>query len=304
MADAADGGGSIRIPASACGLFGLKPSRGRLIGEQELAAGVELTAEHCVSRSVRDSATLFAAMERAGTDALLPPIGAVAGPSPRRLRVGYMPHGLSGRVPDTDVLTATDATAKLLEDLGHHVEPTKLPLDGAALSADFFTVWQASALQPVSLVRGLLGQDPDETMFEPMTLAMATVAAQFGPGQLDQAKANLQIAAAVYDTWFESYDVILSPVVLKPTVPIGFITGETPADELFERLVGFVDNTPLHNAVGAPAMSVPLQWTDAGLPVGSQFAARVGDERTLFELAYELGAAQPWADRRPPVFAS
>ncbi|MGH9243281.1 MAG: amidase family protein, partial [Acidimicrobiales bacterium] len=303
MADAADGGGSIRIPASACGLFGLKPSRDRLVGTQELAAGYSLTAEHCVSRSVRDSAGLFAAMERVGSDAVLAPVGDVNGPSTHRLRIGLLTESLSGREPDAEVAAALGAAATLLEQLGHHVEATKLPFDGAAVMQNFLVIWTASALQVVNLVRSILGAEPNETVLEPFTLSMAQFAAALPDGAVNEAKADLTALGPEYERWFSDHDVILSPVLLTPPVPIGYIDGGVSLDALVERVTAFSDYTPLHNAVGAPAMSVPLWWTAEGLPIGSHFAARMGDERTLFELAYELEEAQPWRDRWPPVVA-
>ena len=325
MADAADGGGSIRIPASACGLFGLKPSRGRLIGYQHPAGGIEITAEHCVSRSLRDSAGLFAAMERIGAKGALPPIGAVSGPSKRRLRVGYVLESIGSRQPDAEVRAGAENAVKLLEGLGHSVEPTAWPIDGAALVDDFRKLYCSAALEVMGLARlainpkaialaslalksvGLLrrgiGRKPDESMLEPMTFAMADEAAKLPAGELEKAKTRLRDYDASYDRWFAQFDVILSPVLLQPPVPIGYIVGNVESETLLTRVFAFADYTLLHNIVGAPAMSVPLHWTTGGLPVGMQFAARVGAERTLFELAYELEAAQPWANRRPPVFA-
>jgi amidase len=326
MADAADGGGSIRIPASACGLFGMKPSRHRLIGDQHAAGGgIELTAEHCVSRSVRDSAALFAAMEYSGVDAALPPIGAVTGPAQRRLRVGYVCDSICGQRPDTEVRAGADSAAKLLQQLGHEVEETDWPFDGAALTSDFVKLFSAAALEVTGLARlainpkivalaalalksiGLfprgLGRKPDQPMLEPLTLAMAEEAARLPADEFNKALARLKGYETSYDGWFERYDVILSPVLLQPPVPIGHITGDVERETLMKRVFAFADYTLVHNIVGAPAMSVPLHWTSGSLPVGLQFAARRGEERMLFELAYELEAAQPWAHRRPAVFA-
>jgi amidase len=325
MADAADGGGSIRIPASACGLFGLKPSRGRLVGDQHAAGGIELTAEHCVSRSVRDSAALFAAMERAGAKAVFPPIGNVVGPSQRRLRVGYVCESIGKQQPDADVRTGAESTAKLLEELGHSVEPTVWPIDGGALVEDFRKLYCAAALDVMGLARlavnpraiafaslalksvGLLprgiGREPNTSELEPLTFAMAEEAAKLPAGELAKAVARLKEYEASYASWFALYDVILSPVLLAPPVPLGYIAGNVEVETLLARTFGFADYTLIHNIVGAPAMSVPLHWTNGGLPVGMQFAAQAGAEQMLFELAYELEAARPWAQRRPPVFA-
>jgi amidase len=304
MADAADGGGSIRIPASACGLFGLKPSRGRLVGQTVPAGGFDLTVQHGLTRSVRDSATLFAATERHGVGAVYPPIGNVTTPASRRLRIGVLPYSLKRRAPHHDVQAGVDATVRLLEALGHSVRPTEWPVDGVALSEDFGVLYSNGALGVVKLLRANLGRDPDDSMLEPLTLAMAARAEADPTGTLEAVTDRMNAVAGVYDSWFDEFDVVLSPVMLTPTVRLGEIRGDVPVDLLLKRLDAFVDYTVLHNIAGAPAMSVPLHWTADGLPVGMQFAARGGNERTLFELALELEDAQPWADRKPPVFAA
>jgi amidase len=278
-----------------------------------------------VSRSVRDSAALFAAMECTGTDAALPPIGAVTGPAKRRLRVGYVIDSIGGQRPDAEVQAGADSTARLLQQLGHEVEQTVWPFDGTALTSDFLKLFSAAALEVTGLARlainpkivalaalalksiGLfprgLGRKPDQPMLEPLTLAMAEEAARLPADEFRKALTRLKRYEKSYDDWFERYDVILSPVMLQPPVPIGHITGSVERETLMKRVFAFSDYTVVHNIVGAPAMSVPLHWTADGLPVGLQFAAPKGEERMLFELAYELETAQPWAQRRPAVFA-
>ena len=297
VADAADGGGSIRIPASACGLFGLKPSRDRLVGEQNAAAGYPLTVEHCLTRSVRDSASIFALMEADD----LPRVGMVEGPAGRRLRIGVLSASFAGKQPSPEVAEAMESTVQILERLGHTVEVAQYAFDTAPVMADFSVLYASSALGVRDLVAGVTGADPDESLLEPFTLAMAAVAAALPDGALEETKDRLHALSAPYAASFEQHDVLLSPVMLTPPVPTGHIAGDTPFDLLVERLGDYVDYTVLHNIVGAPAMSVPLWWTPAGVPVGSQFAAPVGAERTLLELAYELEEACPWADRTPPA---
>jgi amidase len=326
MADAADGGGSIRIPASASGLFGLKPSRGRLIGRQDAAGDLVLTAEHCLSRSVRDSAGLFAAMEESLLPVELPRVGFVKGPAKRRLHVGYLLADLNGSQPEAEVRAGAEAAAALLQRLGHTVEPTAWPFPGARAFEDFSLLFASAAqhvvelarlainpkplslasivLQKLGLLHGGLGKMPDTSVLEPLTFGMAARAASLAPGEVESAVARLEAAALTYDRWFETFDVILSPVLRTPPVPIGHITGDVPLETLLERIADFALYTEVHNAFGVPAMSVPLHWTADGLPVGIQFAARMGQERALFELAYELEEAAPWAGRRPPVYAS
>lgn len=301
FADAADGGGSIRVPASCCGLFGLKPSRRRLVGDQPASPGFDLVAQHALTRSVRDSAMLFSLTERKGGD--LPPVGHVTGASSRRLRIGMVMNGLAGTSPDRDVTAGMAATSKLLTGLRHIVEPTAWPFDGPRFSQDFATIWSAGAAGVIGLIGKAIGRQPDMTILEPFTLAMGAFAALKPAGAVEEAIARLNADVAAYDRWFEGFDVILSPVTGSAAVPIGTIVGDTPLEILLERIGKFADFTTIHNVAGAPAMSVPLHWTPAGLPVGMQFAARKGGERTLFELAYELEAAQPWHHREPALVA-
>jgi amidase len=301
LAHANDGGGSIRIPAANCGLFGLKPSRGRMIPSRPSLRAIDLAVEHCVSRSVRDSAVLLAATENRGTGASLPAVGVVTGPGARRLRVGLITQTMLGVQPDPEVRIATENAARLMESLGHTVEPAQWPTDGAVFAGDFLAIWASGAAELVDLVAQTIGRGPDETLLEPFTLAMAELVRQMPAGGLEQAVARLTDAGLAYDRWLERYDVILSPVLGKPPAPLGWVAPTVALPELAERLNAYVGYTTLHNVAGAPSMSVPLHWTEGGLPVGVQFAGRAGAERMLLELAFELEAAQPWAWRKPPT---
>jgi amidase len=146
---------------------------------------------------------------------------------------------------------------------------------------------------------------PDETQFEPFTLGLVDMFRRTPPAEMPRAFQRLTANALAYDTWFPAhlFDVVLSPVLATPPPLLGETSGNVPLDILIPKLREYVGYTPIHNIAGAPAMSVPLYWTKEGLPVGSMFAARAGHERTLFELAYELEAAQPWAHRIPSIHA-
>ena len=305
VAHANDGGGSIRIPASNCGLFGLKPSRGRMIDTRKETTIRDIGVEHVLSRSVRDSAALFAATEDSGPGAQLPPVGIITGPSKRRLRIGVLLENGMGHTPQPEVAAANARTAKLLASLGHRVEPTHLPFDGAQFIQDFLLLWANGAL---GLAQGLtlaMGKAPDTSVLEPFSLGMVELAKKAGPQALEASLARLNQDVQAYDTWFPAnqFDLVLSPVLSSPAPKLGEVGPLVDFDTLSARLVEYVGYTPIHNVAGAPAMSVPLNWTDAGLPVGSMFSARRGNERTLFELAYQLEAAQPWAHRIPPIHA-
>jgi amidase len=302
VAHASDGGGSIRIPAANCGLFGLKPSRGRMIGAQKQTHAYDLAVEHVLSRSVRDSAALFAATEYIGEGAQYPELGLVTGPSKRRLRIGVMVETASGQKPDLEVLAGLEATVKLLTSLGHRLTPTHWPINAAVFSQDFLTLWASDAAKQVQIVTATKGAKAVPDLLEPFTIGMAELVSKQPPSALGEAIGRLEATVPAYDAWFKSFDLILSPVLAKPAVQIGYVAPTVPFDELAARVTQYVGYTPLQNVAGAAAMSVPLHWTSDGIPVGMHFAGRAGDERKLFELAFELEQAQPWAQRKPPIW--
>ena len=303
VAHANDGGGSIRIPAANCGLFGLKPSRGRMIGTESETQISDLGVEHVVSRSIRDSAGLFALTENSGPRARFAPVGLVTGPAKRRLRVGVLLENGLGHSPQPEVVAATDAAVKLMTGLGHHVEPTHLPYDGGQFIQDFLLLWADGAKGLADNLTAAMGRAPDTSVLEDFSLGMAELARRSGPAAVAAAVRRLTANALAYDTWFPAhqFDVVLSPVLSSPPPLLGEVGPLVAFDTLSRRLTEYVGYTPIHNIAGAPAMSVPLYWTEAGLPVGTMFSTRAGNERTLFELAYELEAARPWAHRIPPV---
>ena len=302
LAHASDGGGSIRIPASNCGLFGFKPSRGRLAGNLGDKV-VDLSVNHAETHSVRDSAALFAATERTDQGAPYRPIGFIQKAARKRLRVGVLSTSGSGRQPDAAVKAALDGAVTLLEGLGHHVSEARWPVDSTRFGQDFLILWSAGAAMDIAAMSKKLGRAPDTSMAEPFSLGMADLVANAPAGTVEAAIARLTADSAAYDAWFNGFDVIVSPVLTKPPVPLGYVSGDVPFATLSERLTDYVGYTPLENIAGAPAMSVPLHWTADGLPVGVQFAAKAGADALLFQLAYALEAARPWAGRKPPVNA-
>jgi amidase len=303
VAHATDGGGSIRIPASHCGLFGLKPSRGRIADFEGKAGITDVGVEHVVSRSVRDSAALFALTEDTAPRASFPPVGLVTAPAKRRLRIGVLLENSAGHSPTPEVVAATDHAAKLVAGLGHHIDYTHLPYDGAQFIQDFLLLWANGAARTAAGIAREIGRAPDGRELEPFSLGLVEMARKAGPAAMGPVLQRLQANVLAYDTWFPShlYDVVLSPVLSSGPPLLGEIGPLVPFDTLISRLTEYVGYTPIHNVAGAPAMSVPLYWTEAGLPIGTMFSARAGNERTLFELAYELEAANPWAQRIPPA---
>jgi amidase len=304
-AHATDGGGSIRIPASHCGLFGLKPSRGRIADFEGKAGITDIGVEHAVTRSVRDSAALFALTEDTAPRASFPPVGLVTAAAKKRLRVGVLLENGMGHSPTPDVVAANDHAAKLVASLGHHVDYTHLPYDGGQFIQDFLLLWANGAAQNIQAASRRLGRAPSEADFEPFSLGLMEMARKAGPAALGPALQRLSADALAYDTWFPAheFDVVLSPVLSSGPPLLGEVGPRVAFDTLAARLFEYVGYTPIHNIAGAPAMSVPLYWTDAGLPIGTMFSARAGNERVLFELAYELETASPWAHRIPGVHA-
>jgi amidase len=299
VAHATDGGGSIRIPASCCGVFGLKPSRGRMArGPMPEAIGL-LSVEHCVSRTVRDSARLFAATELSGADAKLAPIGNVEGPAKDRLVIALSIPNIYGNEPDAEVRTAIEATAKLCTSLGHEVVDVRIPVDGDAFREHFMALWSSSAAGIVELVKSKK-IDPEQVL-EPWTLGLADYFALRPKDAVPKAFAYFTQLEAAFAKFFEDYDAYLTPVLKAPPLLLGQHDPSVEFDELFNSVIDYVSYTPVHNGAGTPAMSVPLGWSIEGLPIGSHFSAGVGKENVLFSLAYELEAAQPWANKHPPV---
>lgn len=301
LAHATDGGGSIRIPASCCGVFGLKPSRGRIFTGNRNLPG-DIGVQHCVSRSVRDSAALFALTEMQGEGAKLAPVGRVEGLGKKRLKIAFNTMNYYGREPDADVKAATENVANLCADLGHEIMPVENPVEGEPFMNAFLTVWASGPSHLVKLAQEN-GLDPDEVL-EPWTVGLAKYYDAKPAGALEEALAHFAKVTAATNAFMESYDVWLTPVLTSAPPKLGEQGPTVPFDTLYDRVVSYVSYTPLHNAVGTPAMSVPLSWNGEGLPIGTQFAAPVGGEKVLFELAYELEQARPWANKYAPVFAA
>jgi amidase len=226
----------------------------------------------------------------------------VTGPNTQRLRIMLRIPDFQGREPDPQVRSTIEAAAELCRSLGHEVREGAPQFDGAAFSRDFILLWAESAAEVVQMVQANAGQTPLDQLLEPLTLGLAQLYQDQGPAALEAALGRLRQVEAAYATAFENADVLLTPVLSKPPLPLGEISPTLGMDG-FARVEEYVGYTPLQNVAGAPAMSVPLGWSAEGLPIGAHFSAAKGQERKLLELAYELEQAQSWADRRPGVNA-
>jgi amidase len=297
IAQGSDGGGSIRIPSSCCGVFGIKPSRGRLIGSTDEFG---FSVKGGLSRSVRDNAHLLARTERKHPAPGLKPIGLVNEPSRRRLTIGMYLKGYRGGDPSPDVSDAILATARLCEELGHNIKIMRFEVDGNQMIEDFLTLWSSGPGKVVEALQEELGRKVNHQDLEPLTLAFAERYHNGGKEKVADATKRLQQLADNVNAQMQPYDAVLSPVLSTPPPLIGEQSPTLPYDIHIERAISYVAYTPLYNVTGMPAMSVPLSWNAEDLPIGSQFAAKLGDERTLLQLAYELEDARPWADKWAP----
>lgn len=313
VAHANDGGGSIRIPASCCGLFGLKPSRGRNpLGPNfgELISG--LAAEHIVSRSVRDSAAMLDATAGPEVGDLYhaPPQAASyleeVGKDPGMLTIGFTTRTPMGGEIDSQCANAASKAAKLLESLGHEVIEQPLPrvFNGKSIARMFTLMWAAGATTPLSLLKRITKQDPKPEMVEPLTWELYQIACNTSAADYEMARLGLHRVARAIGQLFTKIDVWLSPTLGEIPVPIGeFAQSADNPMAPFLRASSFSPFTALFNVTGQPAASVPLYWSEEGLPIGIQLVGRYGDEATLFRLSSQLEQALPWVDKIPPVVA-
>ncbi len=307
VAHASDGGGSIRCPAAACGLFGLKPSRGRVpIGPRATEGWFGLTANHCVSRSVRDSAAVLDAIHgpETGSRYTAPtperPFLTEVGRAPGRLRVALMLEPLTGVPVDPQVVAATRAAAKLLESLGHHVEESAPQFDSAALGAAMTATIAASTAHEVANRLAALGRTDAGDDIEAVPQMWVHIGNRTSALELAKANAAFQTAAITLAEFLTTYDVILSPVFAQPVIGLGVID-LSPSDiaTWTAAITGYSPFTALANQTGVPAMSLPLAHDADGLPIGIMVTGRYGDEALLFRLAAQVEAAVPWVGRRP-----
>lgn len=305
MAHGNDGGGSIRIPASCCGVFGLKPTRARITLAPDFGDMIGgLVNEHALTISVRDSAALLDATAgcQRGDPYWAPPIERPyvkeADTDPGRLRIAFTAKPLTDTPVHDDCVNAVKDAALLCEQLGHTVEEASPLIDGNMLMHAFVVLWCAG----IGSIIKMLGLS--KTQVEPLSWGLYEMSGGHSAMDYLIATQTIQHLSRDVAAFFEKYDILLTPTLAKPPLPLCSFdpTPDNPIAGLIEsgRYAVF---TPICNATGQPAMSVPLYWNEEGLPVGAHFIGRFGDEATLFRLAAQLEEARPWHDRRPPVCA-
>ncbi len=333
VASGGDGGGSIRIPASCCGLFGLKPTRGRTpVGPNIGEAWRGAVVDHVISRSVRDSASVLDAT--AGPDSGAPYFAAPAenawsddlGRNPGRLRIAFTGLPWLGNEVHPDCAAALSETARLLESLGHVVEEASPEFDGEGFARAFLAMIVVELRTDLVELEVLLGRKGRVSEFEAPTWALSLLGSAMPAVEYARAVRLLQRVSREVARFFETWDVLLTPTAATPPFRTGALQptsrervllevlgrlgfGEPfrwagALDQMAEKVFDWIPWTPLANATGQPAMSVPLCWNAGGLPIGMHFMGRYGDEATLFRLAAQLEQARPWFDHLPAMTLS
>ena len=304
-AHASDGGGSIRIPASCCGLFGLKPTRARTPAGPFAGEGWgSLSVNHVLTRSVRDSAALLDATEgyAPGDPYCAPapaqPFLSEVGTPPGRLRVAFQRRPLSGVPVDPDCARAAEEAAQLLQSLGHHVEEAQPPGEWEELGPALWVLVASNVSLALKKRAAQLGRPLSEADVDPVTFSAVTYTADLDVEAYPAALAAIHMQGRRMAAFHENYDVILSPTLGQPPVPLGTQRTDNPDLDAYSRaLAQFSPFTQLFNMTGQPSMSVPLRWSAQNLPIGVMFSARFGEEATLIRLASQLEQAKPWFDR-------
>ena len=327
LASGGDGGGSIRIPASACGLFGLKPTRGRTpIGPFIGEAWQGFAIEHVLTRSVRDSAAMLDATQGAdvGAPYAIPEAGPFlkeVGKRTGKLRIAVSTKPLMGKNVHADCVRGVEETAALLQALGHEVVEATPAINGEEFSLSFLTIIAGQMRADIEEIAALTGRKVSIDDFDISTFGVGLFGSILKASDYARASRYLQVVSRDIGRFFQNYDALLTPVLNQPPVKIGALkptaaeqtqlkfiarTGQTwilKAMGIIKPLAAqtfeFVPWTPVFNVTGQPAMSVPLHWNAEGLPIGMHFVGKWGDEATLFRLAGQLEKARPWFDQAP-----
>lgn len=311
MANASDGGGSIRIPAAACGVFGMKPTRARNPSGPDRGEGWNgCSISHAVSLTVRDNAALLDATEGAAPGDLYaaphkprPFLDEVTA-EPGRLKIAFSTHTPVGTPLDPDCVRAVEKTAKLLESLGHDVVEAWPDYDPAAIGQALVTFIAGHTTTGLELRAEALGRELGEDDVEAQTWAFAQMSKLISSTDYARAQIAQQVESRKIGAFFEDYDAFIQPTLGMVPAKIGWLDMNTgDMTDYIARIGQYSPFTSVYNITGNPSMSVPLHWSDTGLPVGTMITGGFGDEATLFRLAGQLERAEPWIDKTPPLTA-
>lgn len=311
IANASDGGGSIRVPAAACGVFGMKPTRARNPSGPDRGEGWNgCSISHAVSLTVRDSAALLDATEGAAPGDIYAaphkarPFLDEVTTDPGCLRIGFSTRTPLGSALDPECARAVERTAKLLEDMGHDVEETWPDYDAGAIGMALVTFIAAHCTTGLLLRAEALGRELTSDDVETQTWAFAEMAKTITATDYARAQIMQQTESRKIGAFFSKYDAFIQPTLAMPPAPLGWIDMNTDdMDTYVERISTYCPFTSVYNITGNPSMSLPLHWSDNGLPVGTMITGAFGDEATLFRLAGQLEKASPWIDTKPPLVA-
>ncbi|WP_216898373.1 amidase [Nocardia alni] len=327
MAGASDGGGSIRVPASCTGLFGLKPGRGLVPAGPDAGENIfGASTGGVLSRTVRDSAVMLDILAEPDLGGPWLPwrphqsYAAAMDTSPQPLRIGFTHQSPLGTKVHAEAVRAVEVTAALLEQLGHHVEPTAPRLDGGQLARDFMTVWAANLATKLGRARRLTGASDSE--FDLTTRMLGAAGRAQSVPELIEAQERWNTYTRALTEFHGTYDLLLTPTLAQPPLRIGETKPPAAVEKIMALLLELgagaaITRTPVYrdlvlrnlaptpftqlaNITGRPAMSVPLHRTTDGLPLGTQFVGPLGSEFLLLQLAAQLEQAQPWSHLEPP----
>jgi amidase len=306
MAHASDGGGSIRVPASECGLVGLKPSRGRISQGPKVGEGwAGATTDGVVSRSVRDTAAMLDVMSGRHTGdpyVAAPPTRPFAdevGVDPGRLRIGLAPTH-AGVQTDPECAAAVEAAGSLLEQLGHDVEVAQpAAFFDEELSRHFVTIVAVATAVDFVNMGDAIGRPIEERDVEASNWLMGSIGRSISGADYIASVNWVHAWSRRLQAWWDDFDVLVSPVIAVPPPPIGWLSDPEHGTE---RLTSILQFTPQFNVSGQPAVSLPLHWSESGLPIGVQFVGPIDDEALLIRLGSQLETAAPWSNRLPPIY--
>ena len=296
FAHAADGGGSIRIPSAACGLVGLKATRGRLLKASKFKRQpVEIVIDGVTSRSVRDTAYFYYEAEKFFKNPKLPGIGLVEGASNRKYKIGYTGNSVKGMGADAATLVGLNKTAKLLESMGHEIVPFEIPVKDRFVE-DFSNLWSMGGFYFHKYGKKVFGEHYEPEELSGLTLGLSE--------HFNQNKAKTLASIVRLRNTFRQYskmfqesglDIILTPTTASAPPVIGYLDMNLPFETLFERIQQWACFTAYHNAAGAPSISLPVQYyTEEDLPMGMMLSANLGQEALLLDIAYQLEVANSW----------